>query len=58
MKRAANAMLGLGMAMLAAYFIIGFRAGAGFVHHHFVMFVAGIILILGGLMGRFVLPRL
>lgn len=58
MKKAANVMLGLGLAMLAGYIVIGYRAGAGFVHHPFVMFVGGVILVLGGLAGRFVLPRL
>ncbi len=58
MKRASNFLLGLGLAMLAGYFVIGLRAGADFVHQPFVMFVAGVFLVLGGVAGRFVLPRL
>ncbi|SMF95859.1 hypothetical protein SAMN02949497_3234 [Methylomagnum ishizawai] len=58
MKHTANGLLGLGLAMLAAYFVIGLRAGAAFVHHPFVMFVGGVVLVLGGWVGRFVLPRL
>ena len=58
MKLAAYFMMGLGLAMLTGYFVIGYRASAGFVHEPFVMFPAGLILVLGGAVGRFILPRL
>lgn len=58
MKLAANFLMGLGSAMLAGYFLIGYKAGADFVHEPFVMFPAGLALVLGGAVGRFVLPRL
>ena len=58
MKLAANFLMGLGFSMLIGYFVIGFRAGADFVHEPFVMFPAGLLLILAGAAGRFILPRL
>jgi hypothetical protein len=58
MKTAANFMMGLGFAMLTGYFVIGYRAGADFVHEPFVMFAGGLLLILAGAAGRFVLPKM
>lgn len=58
MKIAANFLTGLGLAMLLGYCIIGIRTGSGFIHEPFVMLPASIVLLLGGLTARFVLPRL
>jgi len=58
MKTAANFLLGLGTLMLIAYTVIGFKGGAGLIHSPFVMLPAGIILLIGGIIGRFVLPRM
>jgi len=58
MKTAANFLTGLGLAMLMGYCIIGIRTGSGFIHEPFVMLPASIVLVLGGLTARFVLPRL
>ena len=58
MKLAANFLLGLGLAMLAGYYVIGLRMGSGLIHEPFVMLPAGLVLVLGGLVAKFVLPRL
>ena len=58
MKTASHLLLGLGTLMLISYCIIGIQRGLDFVHEPFVMLAASLFLIVGGLMGRFVLPRL
>lgn len=58
MKTASNFLMGLGLAMLTGYAFIGIKAGADFVHEPFVMFPAGLLLLLAGLAGRFILPRM
>jgi hypothetical protein len=58
MKIAANFLIGLGLAMLSGYVVIGFKTGSSLIHEPFVMLPAGIVCLLGGLVGRFVLPRL
>ena len=58
MKLAANFLLVLGLAMLAGYYVIGLRTGSGLIHEPFVMLPASLVLVLGGLVARFVLPRL
>ncbi len=52
------AVIGLGLAMLLAYYVIGLRTGSIFLHEPFVMLPGGIVCLLGGLVARFVLPRL
>ena len=58
MKIVANLMIGLGLVMLLAYYVIGLRTGSIFLHEPFVMLPGGIVCLLGGLVARFVLPRL
>ena len=58
MKLAANFLLWLGLAMLAGYYVIGLRTGSGLIHEPFVMLPASLVLVLGGLVAKFVLPRL
>ena len=58
MKIAANFLIGLGLAMLMGYEVIGVRTGSGFIHEHFVMLPASVVLLLGGLTARFILPRM
>lgn len=58
MKIAANFLIGLGLAMLMGYGVIGIRTGSGFIHEPFVMLPASVVLLLGGLTARFILPRM
>ncbi|GAB6047517.1 hypothetical protein JCM19379_13410 [Methyloparacoccus murrellii] len=58
MKTVANLMMGLGMLMLIGYAIIGWKSGGGWVHSPFVMFPAGLVLVTGGAIARFLLPRM
>ena len=44
--------------MLISYCVIGIQKGSDFVHEPFVMLAGSLFLIVGGLAGRFVLPRL
>jgi len=57
-KTASNVLLGLGMVLITAYLIIGIRAGADFVHSPFVMLPGGLLCAAGGIVGRWILPRL
>lgn len=57
MRQFSHFLLGLGALMLIGYCLIG-RAGADFIHPPFVMLWASLFLIIGGLAGRFILPRL
>lgn len=58
MRLAANLLMGLGLAMLMGYAVIGWKAHSGLIHEPFVMLPAGIVCLLGGVVGRFILPRL
>ena len=58
MKIVANFLIGLGLAMLSGYLVIGVRSGSGLIHEPFVMLPAALVLLLGGLTARFVLPKL
>jgi hypothetical protein len=58
MRQISHFFLGLGALMLIGYCVIGMRTGADFIHPPFVMFWASLFLIIGGLAGRFILPRL
>jgi len=58
MKTASHFLLGLGTLMLISYCVIGIQKGTDFVHEPFVMLAASLFLIVGGLIGRFILPRL
>jgi len=58
MNLASNFLIGLGLAMLTGYYVIGWQTHSGFIHEPFVMLPAGTVCLLGGLVGRFILPRL
>lgn len=51
-------LIGLGLAMLTGYSVIGWRTHSGVIHEPFVMLPAGMVCLLSGLVGRFILPRL
>ena len=44
--------------MLTAYLLIGLVNHVGFVHRPFLLFIGGVVLLLAGLVGRYVLPKL
>ncbi len=46
------------MVLITAYLIIGIRAGADFIHSPFVMLPGGLLCAAGGIVGRWILPRL
>ena len=57
MKLASNLLIGLGLAMLTGYYVIGWQTHSGFIHEPFVMLPSGTVCLLGGLVGRFILTR-
>ena len=44
--------------MLTAYLVIGLVNHVGFVHRPFLLFIGGVVLVLAGLVGRYILPKL
>ena len=58
MKRFSNMMWGMGCLMFLGYVIIGIRTHATFLHSPVVLLVGSLFLIIGGLFGRFVLPKM
>ena len=58
MRLASNFLIGLGLAMLTGYYVIGWQTHPVLIHEPFVMLPAGTVCLLGGLVGRFILPRL
>jgi hypothetical protein len=58
MNIVSNTLLGIGLVMLTGYLIIGLVNHAGFIHKPFLLFIGGGVLLLAGLFGRYILPKL
>ena len=58
MNIVSNTLLGIGLVMLTAYLVIGLVNHVGLVHRPFLLFIGGVVLLLAGLVGRYVLPKL
>ena len=58
MNIVSNTLLGIGFLMLTAYLVIGLVNHVGLVHRPFLLFIGGVVLLLAGLVGRYVLPKL
>ena len=58
MNIVSNTLLGIGLVMLTAYLVIGLVNHVGFIHRPFLLFIGGVVLVLAGLVGRYVLPKL
>ena len=44
--------------MLTVYPVIGLVNHVGIIHRPFLLFIGGVVLLLAGLVGRYILPKL